>query len=86
MTTTIARVRVSGAAVDATTARQRLGIALMGADLRPPALPPAALLFVRRVRVPGVAPLAGTVASPVIVDVRNTAIEALSPKTITTSG
>jgi hypothetical protein len=66
-TTTFSRVRVIGGGVDAVTARLRLQAALGGCDLRPPGLPPAALLLVRRLGAPpGVAlPLeAGGVRPP----------------------
>jgi len=50
--TTLSRVRVIGGGTDAMTARLRLEAALAGCDLRPPGLPPAALLLVRRLSAP----------------------------------
>ncbi len=49
MTTTLARVRVVGGRLDPAGARQRLEGMLAATELRPAGLPPAALLFVRRV-------------------------------------
>jgi hypothetical protein len=56
--TRLERVHVRCEGLDATTARLRLDQLLAAADLRPPGLPPAALLCVRRLRDP----LPGTLA------------------------
>jgi hypothetical protein len=64
--TSIERVRVQGDALDPTTARLRLGLLLERAELRPPGLPPAAVLCVKRVLdpLPGVLQLQTADARP----------------------